>query len=153
MRRSTRLSILPALVLLVGACSTAPSRPWWYSSGVTTCGTPAQIRVAGRVHYLGGCAGQFVSPAEKLTIHLGQRLDIHMAEDSAGPSGRLRPIFALPRSSDSSILALIDRATDQATATFEARKTGHVWLLGPFACSSIAQRPGACPVLDITVVT
>jgi hypothetical protein len=44
----------------------------------------------------GDCAGLFVIPPEKVTVHVGQEIGVHVFEDGT--------LFTLPRSSDSAIL-------------------------------------------------
>jgi len=43
--------------------------------------------VAGQVTWLGSCDASFVIPAAKVTVHVGQHIDVHMLEESVGYSG------------------------------------------------------------------
>src|SRR6185437_3680923 len=64
--------------VLVTACASTGTSPWWRQTGTSSCGPPALMRVAGQVTWLGNCAAMFVTPAVKVTVHVGQDIDVHM---------------------------------------------------------------------------
>jgi hypothetical protein len=145
------VSAVLACVLMAGCGSGS----WWKQTGTTTCGSPALVRVAGHVMPVGNCAGSFWVPAEKVTLHVGEAIDIHMAEGQAGASAtRLVPVDPLPHSLGSAVLKRIATSPDKATATYKAQHPGHVMLLTRASCLG----PGLngkvrdnCPVLSVTV--
>jgi hypothetical protein len=112
--------------------------------------------VAGQLTWLGSCDGNFAIPAAKVTVHVGQDIDVHMTEESTGCTGtRYVPIFPLPYSSQPSVLARATISKDKATGTFTARHPGHAMLFTTAYCmDSTFQREmhGECPVLDVTVL-
>jgi hypothetical protein len=114
------------------------------------------MRVAGDVTWLGNCAANFVTPAVKVTVHVGQDIDVHMTEESTGYTGtHFVPIFPLPYSSQPSVVARTTISTDKATGTFTARHPGHATLFTTADClaaRSQQQTRGKCPALDITVL-
>lgn len=148
---------LVASAAMVTACaSTGPRSPWWKETGATSCAPPALMRVAGQVMSVGSCAGSLVIPAAKVTVHVGQDIDVHMLEEHAGYTGnRLVPVWPLPYSSRPSVLARTTISTDKATGTFTARRPGHAMLFTTADClvaSSQQSTRGQCPALDITVL-
>jgi len=114
------------------------------------------MRVAGQVTWLGNCAAMFVTPAVKVTVHVGQAIDVHMTEESTGYTGtHFVPAFPLPYSSQPSVVARTTISTDKATGTFTARHPGHATLFTTAYClDSTSQREthGKCSALDITVL-
>jgi hypothetical protein len=98
----------------------------------------------------------FVTPAVKVTVHVGQDIDVHMTEESTGYSGtHLVPAFPLPYSSQPSVVARTTISTDKATGTFTARRPGHATLFTTADCLAAgSEQPthGKCPALDITVL-
>jgi hypothetical protein len=114
------------------------------------------MRVAGQLTWLGNCAANFVTPAAKVTVHVGQHIDVHMTEESTGYTGtHFVPIFPLPYSSQPSVVARTTISTDKATGTFTARHPGHAVLFTTADClaaRSQQQTRGKCPALDITVL-
>jgi hypothetical protein len=158
-----------AIVIVAAACSGAPtsaqpsrphraaaSRPavpptiavmatsaWWKSHATTNCGSPALVRVSGRVELVGDCAGLLLIPADAMTLRVGQRIDVHVLDVS------------LPRSSDRAVLAQITVSPDGATGTYQALRPGHAtlisaagWCVGPKVKGEIK---GSCPFLVVTV--
>jgi hypothetical protein len=132
--------------------ATASSRPWWYRTGVTTCGTPALVRVAGQVIPVGDCAGIFLAPAQQVTVQVGQQIDVRMMQETAGSSGNhLVPMFPLPRSSRPAVVADGTVSQDRASETYRAIRPGHA-VLTAWRLVGSGEIRGSCPVLDITVV-
>ena len=142
--------------VLVTACASTGTSPWWRQTGTSSCGPPALMRVAGQVTWLGNCAAMFVTPAVKVTVHVGQDIDVHMTKESTGYTGtHFVPIFPLPYSSRPSVVARTTVSTDKATGTFTARRPGHAVLFTTALCWEVAkskQTRGKCPALDITVL-
>jgi len=147
---------------LLGSCGAthalisgaSASRPWWYRTGVTTCATPALVRVDGQVIPVGDCAGMFLVPAQQVTVQVGQQIDVRMTEESAGPSGnQLVPMFPLPRSSRPAVLTDGTVSQDRASETYRAIRPGHAVLVTRALCLvGGGEISGSCPVLEITVV-
>ena len=142
--------------VLVTACASTGTSPWWRQTGTSSCGPPALMRVAGQVTWLGNCAAMFVTPAVKVTVHVGQDIDVHMTQEQTRASGNhLVPIYPLPYSSRPSVVARTTISTDKATGTFTARHPGHATLFTTSNCWVVArsqQTHGKCPALDITVL-
>lgn len=150
-----------SFVVVSGLVAGCGSRPWWQGAedlGVSSCGLPAMVRVAGRVMPVGTCAGSFVIPAEKATLHVGEEIDVHMTEEPASASGNLLvPVYPLPHSSGVSVLKRTATSPDMATATYIAEHPGHAMLISRAAC--VRSRPIEqyrdsvdCPVLNVTVI-
>jgi hypothetical protein len=119
--------------------------PWWSQGAVTPCGPPALVRAAG--HVLGAGCGQFSSPPLKVTLAVGQQVDVHMS------------LGALPHSSRPSVLAPGAMTGNGATQTYRAGRPGQAVLSsGSRACLIFrhpqARRPTTrtCPVVAVTVV-
>src|SRR5262245_1507478 len=90
---------------LLASCSSG--RPWYWTRH-SAWGPPALVRRDGHVRGVGDCAALLVIPALKLTMHLGQQIDVHM---SAGPP---------PHSSRPSVLIPGAIGPDQSTGTYQA---------------------------------
>ena len=121
------------------------------------CLCPAGPDTGGRAgEVAGSCDANFGIPAAKVTVHVGQDIDVHMTEESTGYYGtHFVPMFPLPCSSRPSVLARTTISTDKATGTFTARHPGHAVLFTTADClDSTSQREthGKCPALDITVL-
>jgi hypothetical protein len=113
------------------------------------------MRVARHVMDVGSCGGSFVIPAAKVTVHVGQDIDVHMTEESVGYSGNhLVPDWPMPYSSRPSVLARTTISTDKATGTFTARRPGQAMLFTNADCMEprSQQMHGKCPALDVTVL-
>jgi GrpB-like predicted nucleotidyltransferase (UPF0157 family) len=150
--RSLGALSLALLALLVAGCGS--SHPWWYSSGATSCGPPAGLRVAGRVSELGSCSGNFLTPARQVTLNVGDTIDIHMQQEAGGPSGSSPvpvPSALLPAVSGSSAVKRTAANSAQATTTFRAVHRGRATLIIPGRCLLDGHRRTGCPVLNITV--
>jgi hypothetical protein len=65
----------PARAPVGGRGTPATTRPWW-PAGITTCGAAALVRAHGRVLGVGNCEGQLEIPALKVTLKVGQRIDV-----------------------------------------------------------------------------
>jgi hypothetical protein len=170
MRRRLALIGAAAIVMVAAACSgvptsTRPSRPhraaasrpavspaiavmatpaWWKPDTATNCGSPALVRVSGRVELVGDCAGLLIIPADAMTLRVGQRIDVHVLDVS------------LPRSSDRAVLAQITVSPDRATGTYQALRPGHATLISAAGwCVGLKVKgeiKGSCPFLDVTVL-
>ena len=109
--------------------ATASSRPWWYRTGVTSCATPALVRVDGQVVSVGDCSEVFLVPAQQLTVQVGQQIDVRMMQETTGRSGnQLVPMFPLPRSLRPAVLADGTVSQDRASETYRAIRPGHAVL-------------------------
>jgi hypothetical protein len=151
MKRVSTLSLVIAGVLVAG-CSSS-SKPWWYGSGPTSCGPPALARVAGQVKDIGSCSGSFWLPAMKVTLHVGEAVDLHMTEEGSGPSGsQLVPGSPLPDVSGSSVLGRTITDKDKAAATYKAEHPGHVVLVTPGRCILDGHMRSSCPLIDVRVI-
>lgn len=143
---------LALLCLLVAGCG--GGRPWWYESGATSCAPPALLHAAGKVSPLGSCAGSFWSPARKVTLNVGDKVDIHITQEGGGPSGSSPvpvPSAQLPEVSGSSAVERTAARSEQATATFLAENPGQATLIIPGRCLLDGHQRVGCPILDITV--
>jgi hypothetical protein len=156
-RWAAAIGLVASAVMVTACTSTGTRSPWWQQTGASACGPPALMRVAGQVTWLGNCAASFVIPAAKVTVHVGQDIDVHMLEESAGYSGNhLVPVWPLPYSSRPSVLARTTISSDKATGTFTARRPGRAMLFTTADCWAVARSQqmtrGKCPALDITVL-
>jgi len=139
------------VVITLALCGCSNGQPWWYHKGVTMCGTPALIRVAGRVKALGNCAAMFVIPPPVVTLRVGQQLDVHVLQDS----NRV-PVYPLPRSASVSVLARVDVSADRSTASYRAVHPGHTALITRASCLVASTDRSTstpwCPILDVNVI-
>ena len=126
----------------------ASGTPWWSQSRVITpCGPPALVRAAGHVIGVGTCGQGLSEPPQKVTLIVGQRIDVHM-------NGYDR----LPHSSVPVVLAPGAVSQDRATQTYRAARPGHAQLVsGTHGCLAFRHKelkevPGSCPVVAVTVV-
>jgi hypothetical protein len=154
---------LAAAGLLV-SCSAAPARshaagtvkhtsasgkPWWYQGRVSLCAEPALVRTGGHVMGVGTCMGLLSRPPVKVTLHVGQRIDVHMTD-----AGYVR----LPHSSFPTILSPGAVSQNRATQTYRAARPGHAVLISDTqACLArrhmeVKEVPGSCPMMAVTVV-
>jgi hypothetical protein len=127
--------------------SVVSSGKWWRRMGVTNCAYAAIVRVAGRVMGAGDCAGLFIIPPEKVTVRVGEEINVHMFE--------IGTLFTLPRSSASAVLQRIAVSPDEGTGTYRAVHAGHATLISRAWCVGQNIRgeiTGSCPVLDVTVI-
>jgi hypothetical protein len=163
LRRAAVAVFTAATAGLLASCSVAHAgaassgRPWWSQSG--SCGFPARVRLPGRVINAGTCTAFLEIPAQKVTLDVGQHIDVHMTEEGTGPSGnRLVPMIPLPRSARPSVVTPGAISADRATGTYRAVHPGHAALVSrDQACLVTRHREpqkatGSCPVLEITVV-
>jgi hypothetical protein len=121
--------------------------PWWSSQGVITpCGRPVLVRAAGHVMGVGTCGQGLSRPPQKLTLAVGQRIDVHMFEG------------AVPHSSRPSVLVPGAVSRDRATQTYRAARPGHAVLVsGAVRCFVIGHPEfqhvaRTCPVIAVTVL-
>ncbi len=137
-------AVAAVVATVAGVLVSCSGRPWWSQTGSSACGPPALVRVAGHVMPVGDCAALFVIPAAKVTVHVGQQIDIHML------------IFPLPRSSRPSVVMPGAISPDRATGTYLAVRPGHAVLISQAACVVRHRTPpeitGRCPVIEVTVV-
>lgn len=147
-----------SLIVVSGLVAGCSSTPWWQMpgpGGVSACGPPAQVRVAGNVMPVGSCAGLLGIPAGKVTVHVGGEIDVRMTEEDSGDSTRLVPVYPLPRSSRSSVLKRTAISPDGAAAMYIAEHPGHAMLISRASCvgpGPIERYHVDCPVLDVTVI-
>lgn len=125
-----------------------------------SCGWPAQVRLHGHVMRAGNCAGMLLVPAQQVTLDVGQRIDVHMIEESSGLHGnKWVPAIPLPASSRPSVLIRNAISPDRATASYRAVRPGHAVLTSsPAFCLHTCDHRdwettgGSCPVVEVTVV-
>jgi hypothetical protein len=128
-----------------GARLQAGRGPWW-SRDITPCGPPALVRAAGHVMGVGTCGQGLSRLPRKVTLIVGQRIDVHMFEG------------ALPHSSRPSVLAPGTVGRDGVTRTYRAASPGHAVLVSGAARCLVSSHPEikqdvrACPVVAVTVV-
>jgi hypothetical protein len=104
---------------------------------------------------LGDCGGLLWIPAEKVTLHVGEEIDVRMTVESAHNSSRLVPVYPVPYSSRSSALKRTATSPDMATATYIAEHPGHAMLISYGFCYGPGpnkQYQRDCPVFDVTVI-
>jgi hypothetical protein len=139
----------------VGASAPSPSRTapvvssgkWWRGMGIANCAPAAMVRVVGRVMGVGDCAGLLVIPPEKVTVRVGEQIDVHMFE--------VGTLFTLPHSSAAAVLQRMAVSPDGETGTYRAVHTGHATLISHAWCVGRkieGEITGSCPVLDVTVI-
>lgn len=142
---------LLTLVVVAGlAYALWPRSPWWAVGGRMACGHAGEYRVAGQVHFLGGCNGNLPGdPPPKVGLAVGQELDIHLATSASG-----QPEFPLPQSTHLEIVRLVE-APDAGTETFLAVAPGVSLLaVDDVSCydnTASRQFNGICPVLEVDV--
>jgi len=98
-------------------------------------------------------------PAMKVTVHVGQTIDVHMTEEGAGPHGnRLVPGTPLPQSSRQSVLKRGAISANRATGTYDAVRSGSAALPpSPLFClhdrhHRDRETTASCPVIEVTVI-
>jgi hypothetical protein len=121
--------------------------PWWSSPRfITPCGEPALVRVGGHVMGVGTCGQGFSNPPQKMTLTVGQRIDVHVFEG------------AVPHSSRPSVLAPGPVSPDRTTQTYRAAGPGHAVLVSHAVLCLVVSHPElnhtarTCPVIAVTVV-
>lgn len=163
MKRWLTLTATAVVLFVVSACSHPPSPAagasasatipavkvaaaahWWTAAidQAPFCGPGALLRRDGGVEPLGDCAGLLIVPPARLTLTVGERIDVHL-------------VFSLPRSSDPAVLAQTTVSPDRRTATYQALRPGHAtlisargWCIGPAISHEVTRN---CPVLAVTV--
>src|SRR5207248_6795798 len=122
--------------------------PWWQREP-TPCAPPALVRAAGHVMGVGTCNGQLAIPRPKLTLTIGQRIDVHILAAGVTP---------LPHSSRLAVLTPVTGSRPGATQTYRAASTGHAVLVSDATgCLILRHREArettrSCPVVAVTVV-
>jgi len=141
------LSLVVIFGLAAGCGSTPPPE-------VTNCGFPVRVRVAGNTMTVGDCAGHLVIPAKKVTLHVGEKIDVYMTETWSPDDTHLVPLDPLPRSSRSSVLKRIATRVNAAVGTYIAEHPGHAMLIAHASCIGPGplDHPLSCPVLGVTVI-
>ena len=121
------------------------SGPWWSQGRPTPCGPPALVRAAG--HVLGVGCGQLSNPPVKVTLTIGQRIDVHMM------------LGAVPHSSRPAVLAPGAVNDAGATQTYQADRPGQAVLISDARECRLLQDQQArqaatrtCPVVTVNVV-
>jgi hypothetical protein len=121
--------------------------PWWSSPRfITPCGAPALVRAGGHVMGVGTCGQGFSDPPQKMTLTVGQRIDVHVFEG------------AVPHSSRPSVLAPGAVSRDRTTQTYRAAGPGHAVLVSHAVRCFVVSHPEfnrtarTCPVIAVTVV-
>lgn len=144
------VAALAASLWLV-SCQTA--WPTTTLNGVDNCGVPASYRVdGGSSHWLGGCAGGFYLPVPAVTLSIGQEIDVHMAQTGSGASGTiLVPVYPVPTSTNSQVLARTSITDDNSTASFQARSNGLAQLETVGGCPSESSASD-CTILSVIVI-
>jgi hypothetical protein len=151
----------PARVPVGGQRTPASARPWWPqgAASITPCGAAALVRANDHVRGVGTCQGQLEIPALKVTLTVGQRIDVHMTEFGAVASGDQKvAAYALPRSSRPSVLMPGAIGPGPATRTYQAIHPGQAVLLdrtdGCWVLHHLRGREVSrtCPVAVVTVV-
>jgi hypothetical protein len=148
----------PARAPSGGLPTAARARPWWPQL-VDPCAAPALVRAHGHVLGVGTCQGQLEIPALKVTLTVGQRIDVHMTGSGAVASGDQTAVAdRLPRSSRSWVLRPGAIGPGRATQAYRAVHPGQAVLLDPaLGCFIVHRRPaleagGTCPVAVVIVV-
>lgn len=140
-RRPHRAASRPAASPTIAVLATSA---WWKRDPWTFCDSPALVRVSGRLRPVGDCGGLLIIPPDAMTLHAGQRIDVHILTVS------------LPRSSDRAVLAQITVSPDGATGTYQALRPGHAKLIsaggGCVGLKVSGEIKGNCPFLNVTVL-
>ena len=134
------------VALVTSMRASCSGKPWWAQTGSSACGPPALVRVAGQVLGAGNCAAQLTIPALRVTVHVGQQIDVHML---AGP---------VPQSSRRSVLVLSALGPGRSTGAYLAIHPGRAAVISrTWPCLVAGHHPpkvmtGNCPVIEVTVV-
>ena len=154
-RRWAGWAILLAVAVVLCGCS---GLPWVSHSGrASSCGPPAQIRVAGHVMSLGDCGVLFLFPPPTVTMHVGQELDFHVIQGPNSSGTGLGPIYPLPHSFPAWMLTRVNASTDGSTARYRAMRPGRAELFvgWPPTAHCLASKRATyprCPILQVTVI-
>jgi hypothetical protein len=135
-----------------GRPGAAPGTP-----GISSCGIPAWVSTGGKVIGAGSCAALLLSSAQAVTVQTGQQIGVQMLQEQASPGNPqvLVPIYPLPHSTDSWVLARTFVSSDQATATYTALHPGRALLVTKADClpsGTLRSVVKNCPVIDVTVI-
>jgi hypothetical protein len=168
------LMLVPAA--LVAACSAAPVTPtsspevapaamevpvpsaiasgqtWWAWPPLSACGPAAEIRYAGKVFWLGNCAGLLFDPATTVSLRVGETLDVHTPADTPVGSAPPELIYPMPSLASSDVLKLVAVGSDRATASYLAVGLGTITLMTRGLCMKGSdQSNGPCPLVTVVV--
>ena len=85
---------------------------------------------------MGSCAALFLIPAQAVTPQAREQIGVQMLQEEASPGSSqvLVPVYPLPRSTDSWVLALTFVSSDQARATYTAMRPGRAVLVTKADC-------------------
>lgn len=125
---------------------------------ISSCVIPAWVRANGEVLSIGGCGGDFPTSAQAVTVQVGQEIEVQMLRREVIPGSQrvLVPVYPLPRSTNSWVLARSFVSSAQATAGYTAMHPGHAALVTKAYCPSfgtLGSEPRDCPVIDVTVIS
>ena len=140
------LAVAAFVAVITGLLASCSGTPWWTQTRTSACGPPALVRFAGHVKPAGDCAALLTIPALRVTVHVGQQIDVHM---SAGP---------VPHSSRPSVLLLGALGPGPSTGTYRAVHAGQAAVISrTWPCLVGGHQPpkvitGHCPVVEVTVV-
>jgi hypothetical protein len=122
--------------------------------GVNSCTIPAWVHADGKVLAAGSCAAFLLGSAQTVTVQAGQKIDVDMMQEEA-PHGSV-PVYPLPRSTDSWVLARTFVSSAQATATYTAMHPGRAVLITKADClpgGTLQSEVRNCPVINVTVIS
>lgn len=158
---SSRLTLLLAAASAVlVACSYAGARPgvptppegWWRSSGTTACATRGVLWTPAGVSEIGSCAGIVSASPPVYSVVIGDEIAVHAWFDGTLPG----PDFAIPTSSDSSILQMVSETDGGATTVYRAIGVGTADL-STFTFCADSDGHGSttrqCGIATVTVTT
>jgi hypothetical protein len=142
------LAIGLAAHAIPGRSGGAPEPP-----GMTSCAIPAWVHADGKVLAAGSCAALLLGSAQTVTVQAGQQINVDMLQEQT-PQGSV-PLYPLPRSTDSWVLARTFASSAQATATYTAMHPGRAVLVTKADClpaGTLRSQVRNCPVIDVTVI-
>lgn len=130
----------------------ASGQSWWAWPPVSMCGPPAEIRYNGQVFWLGNCAGVLFDPGTKITLHVGDTLDVHTTTDAPVGSAPPELIYPLPSLASSDVLKLVGTSDGGATGSYVAVGAGEITLMTRgFCMKGTDETNGPCPLLTVVV--
>lgn len=136
--------------MLAAAITACASHPWWYQSGISSCGPIAQVHVRHQILST-GCSGTLEDPPTlSATLHVGETLAVHITTDTDG-----RPSVPLPQAANPRVMRRVDSSDMGATANYRAIAPGTTELVTrTIFCLNPAhptQEPTLCPVVRVIV--
>ena len=120
----------------------------------STCINVGWYRTAAETRTFADCAGLLVDPPAKLTLHVGQAVEVHMTVEAPDASHPPVPIDPLPTSTDPSVLGLVSQSADASAGAYRAERAGAAVLVSSGYClhlPSQQETQGPCPVLAVSV--